>query len=53
MKTISYKNVDITGGFFGERQQCNAQVTAGGVYARFAETGRFRAVDCVRDDEHK
>lgn len=53
MKTISYKNVDITGGFFGERQQCNAQVTAGGVYARFAETGRFRALDCVRDDEHK
>ena len=50
MEPIPYRKVKINGGFFGERLKTNARTTAYAVYDRFKETGRFGALDCVRDD---
>lgn len=46
MKNASYRDVDITGGFWKNRQTINATVTAQQVYDRFAETFRFDALHC-------
>ena len=41
---ISAKNAAITGGFWKEKQDLLAQVTAQAVFDRFEETGRFEAL---------
>ncbi len=44
-KHVSFENVDITGGFYREKQKLNKDVTLGAVYDRFAETGRIGAFE--------
>lgn len=46
MRSVSYRNVEICGGFWKDRQQLNAHTTAKQVYDRFAETFRFDALHC-------
>lgn len=43
MRPVSYKNVNITGGFWRNLQELNSRVTINAVYDRFNETGRFEA----------
>ena len=43
---ISYKDVNITGGFWKNRQTINAEVTSRAVYNRFSDSHRFEALDC-------
>lgn len=42
-----------TGGFFARLQKLNAEVSLYNIHKRFEETGRFRAMKCIRDDAHK
>ena len=51
MKNVSYRDVSITGGFWKEKQDLNANVTAPQVYDRFAETYRFDALLCRPEGE--
>ena len=44
-KHLSFEHVDITGGFYCEKQKLNKEVTLGAVYDRFAETGRIGAFE--------
>ena len=49
MKTfedIRYQNVNITGGFWQNRQKINAEVTSYSVYNRFSDSHRYEALDC-------
>lgn len=41
--TVSYKNVEISGGFWKSCQQRNRETTISAVYDRFKDTGRFDA----------
>ena len=43
MKNISYRNVEINGGFWRKRQEINRKITANAVYDRFYDTGRITA----------
>ena len=43
LKPVSYINVDVTGGFWKNRQDINAKATLLAVRDRFVETGRFEA----------
>lgn len=43
---VSFKNVEITGGFWKNRQDINRNVTAQAVYDRFSDTHRFEALQC-------
>ena len=45
MKNIDYGNVNITGGFWHEKQELNQKITIEAVYDRFYETGRISAFD--------
>ena len=45
MKNIDYGNVNITGGFWHEKQELNRKITIEAVYDRFYETGRISAFD--------
>ena len=42
-KNLTYDRVDITGGFWKERQELIRSTTVHNVYLRFRETGRFEA----------
>ena len=42
-KAVSFRNVDITDGFWAQRQQMNKDVTIFAVEDRFRDTGRFEA----------
>ena len=42
----NYRNVDLIGGFWAEKQQLNSTVTTQAVYDRFFETGRMDAFKC-------
>ncbi len=42
---VSYKDVDITGGFWAYRQKLNREVTIYSVRDRFEDTGRFKAFE--------
>lgn len=53
MKNVSYRDVSITGGFWKEKQDLNAGVTAQQVYDRFAETYRFDALNCRPEGERE
>ena len=53
MKNISYRDVAITGGFWKNRQEINAKVTAPQVYDRFVETYRFDALHCRPEGERE
>lgn len=53
MEKISFKNVDITGGYWYEKQKLNREVTVGAVYDRFSETGRVGALKCRWNEENK
>lgn len=46
MKPISYRSVNINGGFWKNMQDLNSGVTVNSVYDRFSETGRFEAFKC-------
>ena len=48
MQPISYRNIEITGGFWAEMQARNRSVTMPAVEARFRETGRFDAFRCEK-----
>lgn len=43
---VSFQNVNITGGFWKNRQTINSTVTADAVYNRFSDTHRFSALSC-------
>ena len=53
MQTIDFKEVEITGGFFKDLQEKNAEVSVYNIYKRFRETGRFQAMKCIKDEAHK
>ena len=53
MRAISYLDVEITGGFWREKQELVSNVSLYNIYKRFCETGRFEAIKCVKNDEHK
>lgn len=44
LRAAALKNVDITGGFWLDRDDLNRRVTIYSVYNRFSETGRFDAL---------
>lgn len=49
MKTfqdINYRNVNITDGFWKNRQDINANITSHSVYNRFSDSHRYEALDC-------
>ena len=50
MKNFSLNESRITDGFWANRQKINAENTIPAVYNRFAETGRFKAVKCEKQD---
>lgn len=52
MKTFSVRDAKVTGGFWKELQDLNAQVSIFNIYKRFEETGRFKALECVKDEAH-
>ncbi|MFV0400336.1 MAG: beta-L-arabinofuranosidase domain-containing protein [Oscillospiraceae bacterium] len=41
---VSFEQVDVTGGFWRQKQELMREVTAQAIYDRFAETGRFAAL---------
>ena len=43
MRAVSMKNIDVTGGFWYEKQKLVREVSMWNVYKRFKETGRFDA----------
>ena len=43
-KFLSFYDLDITGGFWYDRQKLNSEITIKAVYDRFKETGRFEAL---------
>ena len=43
MKSITYDKINITGGFWREKQELIRNVTIHNVYKRFSDTGRFAA----------
>lgn len=43
---VPFYDVDITGGFWAQRQKLNTEVTMQAVLDRFTETGRFAAFRC-------
>lgn len=45
-KEITFDKVNITGGFWKEKQDLFREKTIGAVYDRFEETGRFEALKC-------
>ncbi len=45
MKNLNYKNVDLTDGFWKDKQLLNENVTIDAVYNRFSDTGRIKAFD--------
>lgn len=50
MRAVDHENVKLTDGFFADVRKKNAQVSLKNIYQRFAETGRFSALDCVQRD---
>lgn len=46
MKNYSFHQIDLTDGFWFDKQSMNRRVTIPWVYDRFEETGRFAALDC-------
>ena len=53
MKRVDYSNVEITGGFWRQKQDLVRDVTVKAVYDRFFETGRFDAFKCDPNAEIK
>ena len=43
MRNISFRQVDITDGFWRQKQELNRKTTIYSVWERFKETGRFEA----------
>lgn len=43
MREVGFEKVTINNGFWAEQQKINKDVTAGAVYERFSESGRFKA----------
>ena len=50
MTPVSYSRVSLKDGFWKEVVRKNALVSLKNVYRRFAETGRFEAVRCVKKE---
>jgi len=50
MKLYTADKARITGGFWGEKQALLQKVTAKSIYDRFAETGRFNALICRKEE---
>ena len=46
MKNISFRSIDITGGFWKQKQDMAKNVTVHAVYDRFKDTHRFDALKC-------
>lgn len=46
MQNIDFPRVEITGGFWREKQEINRKATLKAVYERFKETHRFDALKC-------
>ncbi|MBE6941703.1 MAG: glycoside hydrolase family 127 protein [Ruminococcaceae bacterium] len=54
MENISYRNVEINGGFWKQKQEINRKISAHAVYDRFYDTGRIAAfnVNWKEGDPH-
>ena len=46
MDAVSFRNTDITGGFWKKKQEIIGNVSIYNILKRFTETGRFGAMDC-------
>ncbi len=46
MKTLDYRYVNLTDGFWKQKQQLNRKITINAVWDRFYETGRITAFNC-------
>ena len=53
MQRVDFKNIEITGGFWKQKQELVKNTTVWAVYDRFLETGRFEALKCNKDAEKK
>lgn len=53
MQTYGLENVKIIGGFMGDLQKLNADVSVYNVYKRFEETGRFDALKCHKNKDKR
>lgn len=51
MKSVKYSEVRINEGFWEEVRNISARVSLMNVYRRFAETGRFAALECKKKDK--
>ena len=49
LQEVNYRQAQITGGFWKNRQDINRKVTAKAVYDRFSDTHRFEALKCCPD----
>ena len=50
MQQVPFYDLDITGGFWRERQQTVIDKTVWAVYDRFKETGRIDTMDCQKHE---
>ena len=50
MEPVGYRQVEVTGGFWGEMQRLNAEVSVYNIHKRFSETGRFSALKCQKSE---
>ncbi len=53
MQRVDFKSVEITGGFWKQKQELIRNTTVYAVYERFKETGRFDALKCDKNAEKK
>lgn len=51
MYSVDFTKVNITGGFWKEKQDLNRNTTIKAVYDRFLETGRFEDLKCEPNDK--
>jgi len=51
MKNISFKNVELTDGYWKRKQLLNENVTLDSVYNRFYDTGRIEAFKCDWEED--
>lgn len=53
MEKVKFYDIDITDGFWKEKQDMVKNITIKAVYDRFFETHRFDAFSCIKNDEYE
>ena len=50
MKSVPFYDIDITGGFYADKQKTVREKTVWAVYDRFKDTGRIGTMDCKKQE---